>query len=970
MDGGFRYEPTSTRGVRVVARPRLTRILRARFEHRLTQITAAAGYGKSTALSLAVEDNRRKPTGRDLWLGADPLDARPDRFVAGLAAATGAEAEPATARNLARVVDAIWAQAPTEVALIVDDVHVLGPEGASVLEELLSRLPDNGHLVLAGRRQPALRTARLRAHSQLLELTEADLALDDGELADLVSARADTSTPGADLPRLVALADLQLRAGPGPSAAYLWEEVLASLPEQRRAVLLRAAVLDVLDDEVVAALSDGSLTAVTLIEGLPLVDATESGAFRMHDLMKEALIARLGEADRLAAAQTAADVEEARGNPHRSAAVLARAGDVAGALGAIRRYLTTPTLQRTLPRLVTMRSLAEQLAPASVLAQMLEAEAHWGELSTATDHREVLSEISAVAEAAREAGDAAIEATALFRLCQGHFLEGPSVPAAAVERLASLAEHVPYAAQVLRHVRSEQAMHAGDPDTSAALLHEGPVAYPELDELMNAGQMCSLGRIEDVAATLPAERVPALPAGGSLYSGLALWLRGEASPELALALGVPMAEATRARRVVHPTVSIYGVVGMIALAAGDTETARRLTVDARQVQQWGCAPLIAAFTDLVEAGTALLDDGDEAAAARLAVMLGRVPVGRWPTRAYLLALPLIYTLSPGDRAVLDGCRFGPALATALGAARALVALREQGRLDPIADVAWDRPDLLRAHVLPPHLAELAAAGAAAGTPGADTVLQQLPRLGDWLRRIVQARRLPDTVLAPATERLRRLPAPPGHTLVIGALGPLEVYRDGELITAPDLVRRRRVQELLGYLLEDRSVPRAAAATALWPEAEDDAKASANLRVTLSYLVRSLEPGRGDAAPSFVVADSETIRLAAEVEVDADAFEREMDTALELDRRAEVGAALDRYRQALARYRGPYLAGVRHEWVQARRERLAFLALTGSRRVGELMLAAGDRAAAQEWARWALRVDPDDARAKRLHEAAR
>jgi len=66
MAQGRRFEPTTVRHERVVGRARLTRLLNGRFTHRVTTVVGAAGYGKTTALALAVDSHRpdARPTPR------------------------------------------------------------------------------------------------------------------------------------------------------------------------------------------------------------------------------------------------------------------------------------------------------------------------------------------------------------------------------------------------------------------------------------------------------------------------------------------------------------------------------------------------------------------------------------------------------------------------------------------------------------------------------------------------------------------------------------------------------------------------------------------------------------------------------------------------------------------------------------------------------------------------------------------
>ena len=91
MPQGLRFEPSTVRPDRVVARTRLTRLLNDRFTHRVTTVTGAAGFGKTTAMALAVENNLLDPVGRDVWLTVTPNTTSALAVVNGLAAALDIE---------------------------------------------------------------------------------------------------------------------------------------------------------------------------------------------------------------------------------------------------------------------------------------------------------------------------------------------------------------------------------------------------------------------------------------------------------------------------------------------------------------------------------------------------------------------------------------------------------------------------------------------------------------------------------------------------------------------------------------------------------------------------------------------------------------------------------------------------------------------------------------------------------------
>ena len=94
----------------------------------------------------------------------------------------------------------------------------------------------------------------------------------------------------------------------------------------------------------------------------------------------------------------------------------------------------------------------------------------------------------------------------------------------------------------------------------------------------------------------------------------------------------------------------------------------------------------------------------------------------------------------------------------------------------------------------------------------------------------------------------RVPFPPDVTTRIEVLGPLRLLVDGEPVDRPEQ-RRARVRELLALLVVFGSVGRERAMDLLWPDLSA-ADAARNLRVTLTYLRRWLEPERGRGEAGF------------------------------------------------------------------------------------------------------------------------
>jgi DNA-binding SARP family transcriptional activator len=179
-----------------------------------------------------------------------------------------------------------------------------------------------------------------------------------------------------------------------------------------------------------------------------------------------------------------------------------------------------------------------------------------------------------------------------------------------------------------------------------------------------------------------------------------------------------------------------------------------------------------------------------------------------------------------------------------------------------------------------------------------------------------------------------------------------------------------VRSLLCWLVARRRVTRTETEAALWPEA-DAVAAGGNLRTTLGYLQRVLEPDRaaGDA-PFHVRADGDALLLADEaVTVDVWEFERHLDEAVAAEAAGAPSVALASYEAAVALWGGEYLVDVYDDWAGPERDRLRARFLTGSVRAGELQLAAGEVDRALLLATRAIEIEPWSEAAHRLAIAA-
>ena len=313
-----------------VPRPRLIERLDDGLHRRLTLISAAAGFGKTTLLGEWVVGSGRPAA----WLSLDEGDSDPTRFLAYLVAALqtidiGEDAPgmldtpqpPPTEAILTVLLNEI-ATIADDFVLVLDDYHVIDAEAVDyALAFLLEHLPPQAHLVLATREDPRLPLARMRARGQLTELRAADLRFTPSEAAEFLNRVMGLGLSVGEIDAVEGrtegwIAGLQLAAlsmrgredVPGFIEAfagdnryvldYLVEEVLQRQPARVRSFLLQTSILDRLSGPLCDAVTDQE-------EGKAQLEALERGNFlvvplddrrhwyRYHHLFGEVLYAHL-----------------------------------------------------------------------------------------------------------------------------------------------------------------------------------------------------------------------------------------------------------------------------------------------------------------------------------------------------------------------------------------------------------------------------------------------------------------------------------------------------------------------------------------------------------------------------------------------------------------------------------------------------------------------------------------------------
>ena len=295
----------------------------------IVSVVAPAGYGKTTLLSQWVERSGQAVA----WLSLDERDNDPKILLTYVATALDA-VQPVGRRvfdALASPVSSVPGSVVPRLAgalavrtpgvLVLDDVHLLhNSECRAALSLLADHVPAGSRLVLAGRAEPPLRVARLRAEGRILEIGPADLSLTREEASGLLRAAelALSEDEVADLHRMTEgwaaglyLAALAIREGGSRQglvgsvsggdryvSEYLESEFLARIPDQQREFLTRTAVLERMSGPLCEAVLELPGSAATLAKlsrsNLLLMPLDRRGQwYRYHHLFRDMLLAEL-----------------------------------------------------------------------------------------------------------------------------------------------------------------------------------------------------------------------------------------------------------------------------------------------------------------------------------------------------------------------------------------------------------------------------------------------------------------------------------------------------------------------------------------------------------------------------------------------------------------------------------------------------------------------------------------------------
>lgn len=259
-----------------MSRPRLDELFaRMLDDNEAVAVFAAAGSGKTTQTQLFA-DGYGKPV---VWLTLDAGDRSGSRLLVYLATAVARTANESALAHVEGALDAGLSLRETAATLaetigdapmliVFDDCEAIvgATEAVLVLETFLHYLPGSVRTLLLSREELDEPIGRMMLQGRVGRITDADLALSEGEARDILEQQGQ---PDRDpLPLLDASggwvaafafdvrADLKSVTGRDALTSYLHHQVLGRLPEAEQGFLLRTSLLSSVSPSAAVALCD------------------------------------------------------------------------------------------------------------------------------------------------------------------------------------------------------------------------------------------------------------------------------------------------------------------------------------------------------------------------------------------------------------------------------------------------------------------------------------------------------------------------------------------------------------------------------------------------------------------------------------------------------------------------------------------------------------------------------------------
>lgn len=965
-----------------ILRPRLLARLAGRWDRRATIVVAGPGFGKSTLLSQALRENLLAPRGADHWLSLTPADNEPGLLLRGIADALDLSVGhlDLSSEGAADEVAGEARSLPPSTCLTLDDLHEIDPSSTAhaALARFLLRLPLQCSVLLSSRVSPSLPMSEWRSKGLVDVISEHELRYTPEELETVVGERNGRPLE-VDHGGWPALVELGVVTGMSGSEAFLREAVLAGMrAEDRR----RMAALDAIGGGDLPLLGaamneDIDAEAASALSSFPMMQRVGSTGLRPHALWQPVLHDILSAQERSALRRRAAVALLAREKHDDAIRLFTEESDWDGVASVIgdacksgctqvrfdvldRWRNALPPHERSRPEAMLVAGIAERASntfreeASGLLADAAAAFAARGQIGAETA---TLAELAFVA---REQGDHDRVVGVLARLFE---LDAQGAP------------------EVVGLLRLGRAIVADALDEDAQLLEElAPLRDGELSgqwmsraEWLRGHAHVLLGRPEQgLPYALRSHEIAEddFLAARYLDSYARWWIDVD---ERAIN-GLPFigAEAERS-----PFDEVYGGSMMSALHSyvGNVDIAEeslriaRAAAD-RSSNDRGPRPEYVGL--LASAAAALaVAKGDEEGARELLIAFfneypATTPVGRRVARRWC---GLVAVLLEDQRQAVFDAGYGPAIAEARSIVGWFIRMRAGDRLAP--PIAEPEKRLLNA--LPLRWAiEAAARFAQFDLEGARRMCERLvgvrgPIVRLLLRECADGKHtafFKNAGLAPAPvdgakKLLTNVPVAPSEPLVVRVLGPLQIARGQKTSDAPEM-RRERARQIIVSLAALGPTSRETLMDRFWPELDRTAGAQ-NLRTTLNYVHKLLEPERGPGDAPFVLRQNgELLSLVGPpwLETDLARFTRHCDNAEGLRRTGVHSGEVEELERALNLVRGEPLVDVLYEdWAAPMVRNVRARISASAQRAAELRFAAGHHDLAQTSAAICMRFDP-------------
>jgi LuxR family transcriptional regulator, maltose regulon positive regulatory protein len=981
-----------------LVRPRLMSALAQRWDRRLTLVIGGPGFGKSTVLAQAMAENRLAPYGTDHWVSciAGDNDALSlcqaighALYLPGLAMINSADDLVGAVRNL-----------PPGTCLFLDDVHEIdaGSAGFDLLKSFVRNLPLQCSLVIASRTFPELPMSDWMAKGFVTVLGEQDLRYSENELHKVSKQRGvklDQETLGG-WPALVELAAVTKGRG---NDQYLQEVVLQrfSNDDQRRLSALNAiggGDADLLTHALGEPVTNKDFSR---LEAFPMMQAVGRSGIRPHALWHPVLQDVSSPQDRRTYRLRAAQALLLGGSHDDALTLFSQESDWDGVASVIADACKSGCTQVPLEVLDRWRNalpVEEQLRPeAKLVSGIVERERRTFAEETvvlleeaAAAFREtgqIGAEVSALCEmtfVAREQGDIGRIATVMGRLFELEAQRSPEVVGVLKLGRAILADAFDDDQQLLVELGSLKSGELSNQWMSRVEWLRGHA------HVLLGNPALGLAFAEKSWLTAEDNFLGAR----FLIAYVNWWISADERSIAAIPFIGHEAGAT-------PFDKVYGGSTMATLHAfaGEIELARQGLLIAQSgalsdsSNDGGPRPEYVGLLATAEAAILVAEGRDSQAAVVLREFFSQypasTPTGGRTARRYC---GLVYTLLPEQRPHIEAAKYGPAIDDVRALTLWFVALREGKRLDkPVA-----RPELRLLNALPLRWSvELTARWAQFDPAPAGQLAEHLvsvrgtvvrmllrefadPSTGpvqsvdsangaESAKNAVRAAGAEKTSLARPKEGAKRLlasvPVAPAEPLVLSLFGPLQVRRGATICDAPEL-RRERARQVIAALAVSGPTPREVIADWFWPELGADA-AGQNLRTTLNYVNRILEPDRGPGDAAFVLRQNgDLLSLAGTpwVQTDLAMFGVAVREAEEMKRLGVHSKEIEPLELALSYVRGePLLDVAYHDWALQYVRLLNIQITSAAQRAAELQFALSEHEAAQKHALLCLRFDP-------------